>query len=392
MEEQKTKKKSLNVLLMKNTVAILIPTIIVFGIVFCVTYFYPIVYHMTCRQIGTLKEMQEWYDLECYNVRMNGLQLRYTGYDYYEDGKQTGAYYYAFMEEECVFFLMKTKEPEPLMESVNIKGRLLKNSAGLDAMKGQFAEELGIETSAFESFVNPIMISEIDYPYLEIFLMWLLIIIPYIITVTVIVMSIIWTIQPFRHPSCNALNYLGDRRLVYDEIKSQFKNRMIQHKYNYYLTDEYLIINHWAKTDFIRVDFIRYVSLHVMQKMNGKKQVYRLSMSNPQKMVFEEYFDSKECADEIMEALIKLNPKLGNRNEKPLPVKMEEEQSPVENQEQVDEIQNVSLEKVEEEEKSKEKEPKEKELKEEKTKEKGSKEEKSKEKKPKAKKKQKRKH
>lgn len=387
MEEQKTKKKSLNVLLMKNTVAILIPTIIVFGIVFCVTYFYPIVYYMTCRQIGTLEEMQEWYDRECYNVRMNGLQLRYTGYDYYEDGKQTGAYYYAFMEEECVFFLMKTKEPEPLMESVNLKGRLLKNSAGLDAMKSQFAEELGIEISAFESFVNPIMISEIDYPYLEIFLMWLLIIIPYIVTITVIVMSIIWTIQPFRHPSCNSLTYLGDRKLVYEEIKSQFKNRLIQHNYNYYLTEEYLIVNHLAKTDFVRVDFIRYISLQIMQKMNGKKQVYRLSMSNPQKMFFEEYFDSKECADEIMEALVKLNPKLDNRKEKRSSVKTEEQVSvEKEKPKEKENKEDKSEEKEAKAEKSKEKEPKEKTPKKE-----NAKEKKSKEEKPKAKKKQKRK-
>lgn len=333
MKEQKTKQVSLNLLFFKNTIAILIPTLIIFGIICFITNQYPILYQMTCRQVGSLQEMEEWYGQECYNVKINDVDIKYTGYDYYEDEKQTGAYYYAFWEDSCIFFLIKTKEPEPFLENINLKGKLIKNSAGLDAMKGQFLEDLGLDQEAFESIVFPIMVSEIDYPHLEIFLMWLLIIIPYIVTISIIILSVLWTIQPYRHPSARALSEFGDRRLVYEEIRSQVKNRLVRHNYDYYLTEEYLIINHIAKTDFVRVDFIRYMSRHVIQKMNGKRQVYRLSMSNPEKMFYEVDFDSKECTDEIMEALIQLNPKIDNRTMKVFQVKEEAQEQVLDSQE-----------------------------------------------------------
>ena len=86
-----------------------------------------------------------------------------------------------------------------------------------------------------------------------------------------------------------------------------------KHHYNYYITDEYLVISNWRTTDFIRIDYIKYISKHVITKMHGRKQVYRLTMSNPEKMFYEHDFKLESCADEIMEALVKLNPMIDNR-------------------------------------------------------------------------------
>lgn len=294
----------------------LIPAIIIFAVIFGITYHYPIIYQMTCRSVDTLEEMQDWYNQKCYNVRIHAPEIKYTGYDYYEDGRQVGSYYYTFMESQCIFFLVKTREPEAALNDVAMRGKLLRDSAGLDAMKLEFSKELELDYDSFDALVNPIMVSEVDYPYLEIILLWILIIIPYMITIAIIILSVVWTIQPYRHPCTRQLSDFGDRKLVYEEIRSQLKNRLIQHNYNYYLTDEYLIISNWGTTDFIRIDYIRYISRHVIVKMNGRKQVYRLTMSNPEKMFYENDFDSEACAEEIMVALIKLNPLIDNRTMK----------------------------------------------------------------------------
>lgn len=309
-------REQLNKLLFKNTIVMLIPAIIIFAVIFGITYHYPVIYQMTCHRIETLEEMQDWYGRKCYNVQISIPQMKYTGYDYYEDGKQVASYYYAFVEDQCMFFLVKTKVPEAVLENEQVRGKLLQDSAGLDAVKLEFSKELGLDYDAFDALVNPIMLSEIDYPYLETVLLWILIIIPYIITISIIVFSVVWTIQPYRHPSTRQLSDFGDRRLVYEEIRSQLNNRLIQHNYNYYLTDEYLVISNWGTTDFIRIDYIRYISRHVIVKLNGRKQVYRLTMSNPEKMFYENDFDSEACADEIMVALIKLNPLIDNRTMK----------------------------------------------------------------------------
>lgn len=316
MKIKKFMQEQLNLLLFKNTIVMLIPAVIIFIVIFGITYHYPIIYQMTCHRIETVEEMQNWYGQKCYNVQISMPQLKYTGYDYYEDGRQVASYYYAFIEDKCMFFLIKTKTPEAVLENERIQGKLLQDSAGLDAVKMEFSKELGLDYDAFNTLVNPIMISEVDYPYLETVLLWILIIIPYIITISIIIFSVVWTIHPYRHPSTRQLSEFGDRRLVYEEIRSQLNNRMIQHNYNYYLTDEYLVISNWGTTDFIRIDYIRYISRHVIFKLNGRKQVYRLTMSNPEKMFYENDFDSEACADEIMVALIKLNPLIDNRTMK----------------------------------------------------------------------------
>lgn len=316
MTIRKSKQEGLRLLFLKNTIAMLIPAILVFCIILLFTSRYPVIYQMTTHEISKLEEMEGWYQQNCLNVKMNVPQLKYTGYDYYDNEKQIGAYYYAFIEDQCVFFLIKTKQPEPMIENKMVQGKMLEDSASLDAMKNEFAKELGLNYEDFNSFVNPFMISEIDYPYMEVFLLLLLIIVPYIIAISMIVFSVIWTISPFRHPSAKQLNDFGDRRLVFQEIQSQMKHRLLQHNYNYYITEEYLIIHNLWTTDVIRMDFIRYISRHVIVKMKGKKQVYRLTMSNPEKMFYEKDFDSEKCADEIMEALIRLNPKIDNRTMK----------------------------------------------------------------------------
>lgn len=322
MKIRNIKQERLPLLLLKNTIAIFIPAVIVFIVLLGITTRYPILTQMACHDAESIEEVQNWQEQECSNVRISIPQMKYTGYDYYEDGKQTGAYYYSFFEEQCVFFLIKTKEPEPVLENQVVKGKVLDDSASLDAMKHEFAKELGLEYEAFNAFVNPLLISEVDYPYLETALLLLAIIVPYIVTGLIILCSIFWILQPYRHPSVRQLSEFGDRRLVYEEICSQMKNRLVQHNFHYYVTEEYLVISNLYTTDFIRIDYIRYISRHIIQKK--KKQVYRLTMSNPEKMFYEKDFDSEICAEEIMAALIRLNPQIDDRTMKVFDLAAEE--------------------------------------------------------------------
>lgn len=313
IEQKKKRISKLSGLLLKNTIAILIPAIIIFGIVLTVTIKYPILYRNTCHTVNSLEEMQEWYGRHCYNVQYNVTQLKYTGYDYYENEVQIGAYYYTFVEDQCLFVLVKTKQPEPVIESKNIRGKILRDSAHLEAMIDEFVADTGLEKEAFLSIVYPVMLSEVDYPLFETMLVWLLIIVPYMISIVTIFLCIAWIIRPYKHPSTKVFSDFGDRQLVYQEIKSQLKWENVIHNYHYYFTKEYLILSNWFTTDFVRIDFIRYISKHVVSTANGKSQIYRLTMSNPEKMFFEKDFKLEVCADEIMEELIKRNPHIDNR-------------------------------------------------------------------------------
>lgn len=311
MEEKSRKIPKLNWLLFKNTVAMLIPAVIVFGIVAFIILKYPILYHNTCHTVESLDDMKSWYEKRCYIVRYNDLELKYTGYDYYENDKRLGAYYYSFIDDECLFVLVKTHNPEPILKNESICGRMMSDSAHLGAMIELFVTDTGLDKESFSSVVYPIMISEIDYPLRKMLLIWVFIITPFVISLSFIVMAFTWVIRPFTHPSTKKLAEIGDRFLVYQELNSQLQREDVVHNYHYYFTENYLILNNLFTTDFIRIDFIRYISKHIT--MRGKRQIYRITMSNPEKMFFEKDFRLEKCADEIMEELIKRNPHIDDR-------------------------------------------------------------------------------
>ena len=311
MEEKSRKIPKLNWLLFKNTVAMLIPAVIVFAIMACIILKYPILYHNTCHTVESLKDMKSWYEKRCYIVRYNDLELKYTGYDYYENDKRLGAYYYTFIDDECLFVLVKTRNPEPVLKNKSICGRMMSDSAHLGAMIEMFITDTGLDKEAFSTIAYPIMISEIDYPLRKMLLIWAFIIAPFVISFSLIVMAFIWIIRPFTHPSTKKLAEIGDRFLVYQELNSQLQREDVVHNYHYYFTENYLILNNLFTTDFVRIDFIRYISKHII--MRGKRQVYRITMSNPEKMFFEKDFRLERCADEIMEELIKRNPHIDDR-------------------------------------------------------------------------------
>ena len=313
MKKIKKAARRLNWILFRNTVARLIPAVFILTLVLIIVVHYPILYKMSTHSVENLNEISGWYLNDSNNVVIEIPVMKYTGYDYYENGKRSGAYYYTFQENQCMFFLIKTKNPVPVLNNTRVRGTILGESGNFEAMKNEFAKELGLDYDSFEEVVYPLMISEIDYPYMKIILMWLLLILPYIMSVMTILLSIYWTIRPDRHPSTRSLKEFGDRRLVYEEIRSQLGKRLVKHQYNYYITDEYLLISNWRTTDFVRIDYIKYISKHVITKMHGRKQIYRLTMSNPEKMFYEHDFKLESCADEIMEALVKLNPMIDNR-------------------------------------------------------------------------------
>jgi hypothetical protein len=246
-------------------------------------------------------------------VKYELTDLKYTGYDYYEDERRIGAYYYTIEDDQFLFVLVKTRNPESVIADKTIRGRLLSDSAHLEAMLDGFIDDTGLDKEALLPIIYPLMLSEVDYPIAETVLIWLLIILPYIVTTAVIILSVVWTIQPYKHPSAGKLSEFGERQLVYQEISSQLRREGVKCNYHYYFTADYLILSHWFTTDFIRVDYIRYISKHVIRTMGGRRQIYRLTMSNPKKMIFEKNFRKEACVDEIMEELIRRNPQIDNR-------------------------------------------------------------------------------
>lgn len=313
-------------LILKNTVLFMIPFLVVSAIILGIIFHYPILYQNEAHFVSSLEEMQEWYERKCYNVRYTASELKYTGYDYYANGKRIGAYYYSFVGNKCLFVLVHTKEPQPVILNKNIKGRLLFASVYGEAMLDEFADDIGFEKEEFQSIVYPLMLSEIDYPLSEMIVIWVLIILPCAVSITMVILAIGWILRPYMHPSTKELKEYGDRRLIYQEIRRQMKQADVIHKENYYFTEDYLIISHWFDTDFIRIDQIQYISKHAVNLKKRKDPVYRLTMSNDKRIHFERNFRSEESVDTLMAEMIRRNEAIDDQTLKIFRLDVKEEE------------------------------------------------------------------
>jgi hypothetical protein len=89
--EKKLKRPRLSWLLFKNTIAILLPAVVVFAVIFVITVHFPILYRNSCHLAESLEDIEKWYSEHCFNVRYQLSDLKYTGYDYYENETCIGA-------------------------------------------------------------------------------------------------------------------------------------------------------------------------------------------------------------------------------------------------------------------------------------------------------------
>ena len=71
-----------------------------------------------------------------------------------------------------------------------------------------------------------------------------------------------------------------------------------------------MIVSYLTKTDVIRLDNIKYMSKNLVEDEGGmhrKGKVYRLTMSNPDKMFYEVDFTSESLIDDVVRYIRGIN-------------------------------------------------------------------------------------
>ena len=167
-----------------------------------------------------------------------------------------------------------------------------------------------------EPIVYDKLLSEVDFPFWYQLSVQAAVFVPYGIAILLVVCSLVWLRYPWKSPFGRQLGRIGEAGYVYQEINNQCRTEVLFQTKNYMVTKEYLIISSLIRTDVIRIDYIQFLSRHIMKKklfLFFTKPVYRLTMSNPEKLFYEHDFQDAAQADEIMEILIKLCPNIDNK-------------------------------------------------------------------------------
>lgn len=302
-------KKKFEMMLLKNTLAYTVPALLVFCVLLFMFIKYPVFEQVECVKIGNIEnvaqKLETLYKTDARNVKYVAKNLNYTGFDYYVDGKIKGAYYYVFNGNKIIMFLVKTEKPVMFIDEVVLKGRIIKDSISTEHIIKQFLDTKQIDEGLLESYCTEYVLSELDYPYAYIIMIWVCFIVPIIACVLIILYTIVIFFNPMYHSQAKQIEEYGEINEEIREIDNQLYNRLLFKKDSIYVTDDYMIVNYLTKTDVIKLDDIKYMSKNEIQigRFFKKKMVYRLTLSDPERLFYEVDFESENAIDAVVDSI-----------------------------------------------------------------------------------------
>ncbi|MCM1081934.1 MAG: hypothetical protein NC393_02130 [Clostridium sp.] len=301
------KKKKYQKMLLKNTLAVAIPAIAVFLVLVFLCIQYPIFDYIECKEISSMENIDETleglYAAQTTNVKLTADSLKYTGLDYYEDGKQKGSYYYMSTNNKLILFLIKTDAPAPSYEAKALKGTIIRDNVSSTYIMGQFAEQAGIDQSILAGYCSDYIVSEVGYPFNFIVMVYILFIAPIVISIIILMYTVYVMLNPQAHPQSKQLAPYGKPAEIIYDINTQLTHHLLYKKKHIYITEKYMIVNYLSKTDVIKLDMVKYLSKNVIERpktFGHASEKFRLTLSNPDTLFYEVDFNSEEVIDAVI--------------------------------------------------------------------------------------------
>lgn len=301
------KNKKLEKILLKNTLSVALPAMALFVVLILMFLKFGMLEQAKCNEIGNVENLEEKLETmsndKLTSVKYVAEKVKYTGFDYVVDGKVKGAYYYSVINNKMYMFLLKTDEPKQEYDNIEIKGKIIKDNVSVGHIISQLAAENNLNAAMFTEYCCGYMISEPDYPHAYIAMVYVFFASPIIVCVLIIIYVIATWMNPLLHSQTKQLEAYGEVDDIIAEINEQLSNKLLFKKGNIYITTDYMLINYINKTDIIKLDYIKYLSKNLVEskfyKIN-KKEVFRLTMSNPEKLFYEVDFTNEELIDDIV--------------------------------------------------------------------------------------------
>lgn len=141
--------------------------------------------------------------------------LFYTGYDEIRNSVKIGSYYYAFIDDTCIFFLLKNTSDTTLtseLKDVTIKVKRIEDSEKIAALREYFSADLLWTDEDLGKMSSTYIFSEPDAFAIQDYFLLVLLSIFIILTVVSIIVSFIFISLPYYSPFCKYLSNESSKR------------------------------------------------------------------------------------------------------------------------------------------------------------------------------------
>jgi hypothetical protein len=284
----------------------MIPVLVAAGILLVALRYLTVSDKLNVTVCDSTAGLQKAYDNEEYNVEFETQELRTLGYDYIADGERIGGYYYAFIDGQCVLFLLNSDKE--VLHDYKVSGRIMADNTVYSYILEQCAELMNMDVQQVKNFTFPYVISELDhtlsmYRIVRIFMLVLLAVFAYMLAECVL-----WIFVPWLHPQIRKQQSIGSSKRAIRELDRQIYEYAGLDRGSVVVTKRYLVINTLFNTDVIRLRDIEVISKHMEMRrtLTGKRyKVFKLIISNSANMFYEHEFRDEKLVDEIIPFLKK---------------------------------------------------------------------------------------
>lgn len=247
-------------------------------------------------------------------IEMTTDTLYYTGYDYTENGKVLGSYYYNLYDGTCIFYLLtpsQSKQKAEEISQVHIKAKLQNGGKLLTKLIKKMAQDLSWTAQGLSAVSSRILINGVEYLLFKTVCLMAVAILLLIVTTVVFINWIIYIINPLTYPACLKLRRYGSVKRQIQEAEKELNQNVLLKKENFYITEHYFI--EWSK-DQIRILPLnkmvwayKHSSFHHF-RIHKEKVTYTLRIIGSKSIHFVSSFHPKENVDAILECLKKEQP------------------------------------------------------------------------------------
>ena len=202
----------------------------------CREFFFPV--KVPANQLGShLKSSSRYASFEEVN-------LHYTGYCYKQKGNIKGYYYYGFLGEDCLFFLLKNSTCNDGQESLtlkNIRGAVSTDSPAEKMLISNLAEDLEWDSSQLAEIAKPFLIVESEYHWLLAALTYGLIFLLTALAFLTACLSVLYILRPALSPFCGFLLKPAKsvRRLLH--VERELEEDCLVQGESFFITRHFLI-------------------------------------------------------------------------------------------------------------------------------------------------------
>lgn len=215
-------------------------------IVITMNIFQQIPFYNTLKpaKIDHISEVEDAFKNDYYFIDLTMEELYYSGYDYLENGKIFGSYYYAIEDGTCYYFLLlkdSINEQSEVVKDLRMRGKIESGGKNLDNLISNIAKDLSWTNTELRKVSSSLLIKEAEY--LQSKTIWLLGInsVIFLMSFFLFLYALSFIMVPLLHPSCIFLRRYGNIKGQVMELERELEGEIRLRCKHLIITKSYLV-------------------------------------------------------------------------------------------------------------------------------------------------------